>query len=435
MTPFETAFPGFIQACIHLFNALMPFAYPILIIGIALDFWHESPTPEAAIKTYIKAFLVLVLLFESSKILNEGQSFVKTWVETNVPARPENVAARYREKLREAQQQSDKGDQSFLDQILSGNFFEAIIAALLTLISWLAMALMAFIYSVQRVALFACWTLSPLLIPCLAVRPLFGVGLQHIIRMIGIMLWPLGLAVAATFTDGLIDAMASGTAFSNAGYPEQIGKGLTGLLGIGILAVWIIFSTVVGPYFIQKLVTSASFSVGAIIQNGNSLVDMVGGAAGFAGMAYNRYQASSAAVRDYADDEASSGDGAGSDPSALSSPPQPVPPGTLPKTDSTTIPSPQPGRGAPPKPTGSALGTVDSSTDPARTTSVDGKQSATASRVPPPIQTGTGAVSPSSTSPPSQESQPTSVASTSNSVEVGNSPKTFDPEQSKKTKS
>ena len=425
MTPFETAFPGFIQACIHLFNALMPFSLPILIIGVALEFWHESPTVEAALKTFIKVFLILVLLSESSKILNEGQMLVKGWVETNVPARPENVAERYREKLREAQQQGDKGDQSFLDQILSGNFFEAIIAALLTLISLFAMALMAYIYSIQRIALYACWTLSPLLIPCLAVRPLFGIGLQHILRMIGIMLWPLGLAVAATFTDGLIDAMASGTAFSNAGYTEQIGKGFTGLLGVGILAVWIIFSTVVAPYFIQKLVTNASFSVGAIIQNGNGLVEMVGGAAGFAGMAYNRYQANSAAARDYADDEPESGDGAGSDPSALSSPPQPVPPEIHPNTDSTTMSSSQLSGATQPKPTGSATARVDSTTDPARSASVDGRPSATASRVPPQIQpnpvtqTGTGSLSPSSATSLSQDSQHTSVVSVTARTSIG----------------
>ena len=269
MSSFEVAFPGYVDACAALFRDLMPFAFCILVMGVILDFWYGPPTPDVILKTFIKAFLILVFLLRSSAIVNEGQVLIKTWVEQKIPARPENVAERYSERLREAQQLKDRDDESFIDQVLGGDWYEAIVLAVLTLISWLALAILAFVYSVQRAVLLACWSLCPLLVPCLAVRPISGIGLQHILRLLGIMLWPVGLALAATLTEGLIEVISSGTSFANAGFGEAVGKGLTGLLGITVLAVWIILSTIFAPLFIQRLITGAGGPVTALMQVGS----------------------------------------------------------------------------------------------------------------------------------------------------------------------
>lgn len=268
MSSFETAFPGFVEACAALFRDLLPVATFILVIGVALEFWGDASTPEAALKTFLRAFLILLFLLQSAEIINEGQAWIQAWVEQNIPARPENVAERYKERLREAQQLSDGADQSFLGRVFDGNWYEAIILAVLTLISWFAMAMLAFVYSVQRAVLLGCWALSPLLVPCLGVRPISWIGLQHILRLLGIMLWPVGLALAATFTDGLIEVVSSGTSFANASFGEAIGKGLTGLLGITVMAVWIILSTFLAPLYIQRLVTGSGGPVNTILHAG-----------------------------------------------------------------------------------------------------------------------------------------------------------------------
>mgnify|MGYP006992433884 CR=1 FL=1 len=128
--------------------------------------------------------------------------------------------------MREAQQLGDRADESFIRKVLSGDWYESIILAVLTLISWLAMAVLAFVYSIQRALLIASWALSPILIPFIMIRPLSFLGIQHILRLLGIILWPVGLGLAATFTDGLIDVIAGGTSFAQAGFGEAIGKGL-----------------------------------------------------------------------------------------------------------------------------------------------------------------------------------------------------------------
>ncbi|HAB18967.1 MAG TPA: hypothetical protein PLX89_25905 [Verrucomicrobiota bacterium] len=268
MSHFEIAFPGYVQACAALFEDLFPFAFVIIVIGMALEFWGETSTPEAALKIFIRAFLILLFLLQSSAIINEGQVMIKTWLEQNIPARPENVAERYKERLREAQQLSDQGNSSFLGQVWDGTWYQAIIFAVLTLISWFAMAMLAFVYSIQRAVLLACWAISPLLVPCLGVRPISWIGLQHILRLLGIMLWPVGLALAATFTEGLIEVINSGTSFANASFGEAVGKGLTGLLGITVLAVWIVVSTILAPLYVQRLVAGSGAPVNTVLQVG-----------------------------------------------------------------------------------------------------------------------------------------------------------------------
>lgn len=263
MTAFETAFPGYVGACALLFRDLLPFGLFILIFGIALEFWHQPTTPEAMLKIYIRAFLILLLLLQSSQLINGSQDLIKEWVEFHIPARPENIAVRYQQRLREAQDLRDDADVSFVHKVLTGGFYEAIILAVLMLISWFAMAIVAIVYNVQRALLLGAWALSPLLIPCLAVRPIASIGLQHILRILGILAWPIGLAMASTFTEGLIEVISSGTTFSNVTFGQAVGKGLTGLLGIAVLAVWIILSTVLAPLYIQRLIagSGAPFSV------------------------------------------------------------------------------------------------------------------------------------------------------------------------------
>ncbi len=280
MTPFETAFPGFVQACAALHSDLMPFAIILLMIGTLFDQAQSNGAPAELIKAYIRAFLILLLLFNSSSLLNDGQALVKTWVERNIPARPENVAERYKQRLREAQQLGDRADESFLRKVLNGDWYEAIILAFLTLISWLAMAVLAFVYSIQRALLIGCWAISPLLFPCLAIRPLYWIGMQHVLRLLGIMLWPIGLALAATFTSGVIDTVVGDTSFADAAFGEAIGKGLTGLLGVGIIAIWIILSTIAAPVYVQRLVTGVSGPATAVSRGGELLgTSLVAGAA------------------------------------------------------------------------------------------------------------------------------------------------------------
>ena len=82
------------------------------------------------------------------------------------------------------------------------------------------------------------------------------------------MLWPLGWGVAALLTNGLIDFMADQSFLNVVGGP--VGSdlyGLQNLIGVGALALWLIFSTIAGPVILQKAIASGS-QAGAALAGG-----------------------------------------------------------------------------------------------------------------------------------------------------------------------
>ena len=256
-TPFEQAFPGFVLSCGDVFSLLLPWAMCLLVLAFPFQFW-EPISPVNIIMFIVKLFLVIMLLAKSHDLINNGQALVQQLVEQKIPARPDRVATRYKEKLAQAQNAPAEQDQSFWDKLFSANWFESIIYAILTMISWLAMAVLFYIYSVQRAVLLLCWAISPLLIPLLAIPPLSSLGLRHLLRTIGVILWPLGLALAATFTDGLIDVATSQDLLASHSVVGSLGYGLQNLLAITVVAIWIVISSVMAPVFIQRLIVGST---------------------------------------------------------------------------------------------------------------------------------------------------------------------------------
>lgn len=297
MTSLDPILPGFIKACSQLYAALLPWGMALLVIAFAVEFWHGAPTAADLIKLLVKVFLVVLLVAKSQDLINDGQTIVQQWVEHYVPALPENVAARYKEKLAEAQNDPSLGDRSFLGTLFSSDWFEAIIFAVLTLVSWLAMAVLFFVYCVQRAALLLCWVLSPLLFPLMAIRPLSGMGLRHLLRIVGIILWPLGLALAATFTDGLLD-VATDQNFLGPSMAGSVGRGLTTLLSVAVIAVWIVFSTIVAPAYIQRLVAGSTGPASLMLQSAGAAANLAASSvSGSSFLARMRYAATAGMSR------------------------------------------------------------------------------------------------------------------------------------------
>jgi hypothetical protein len=274
MATFDQTFPGFITACAVLYRDLLPWAACLLLIAFIFEFMGSPPSAFGMMKFILKLFLVVMILANSNSFITTGQAFVQQWVQQNIPARPEAVAARYAQQLAQAQN-APESNQSFWSTLFStSNWFEAIIYAVLTLLSWIAMAMMYFIYAVQHVALLACWAMSPLFFPLLAIPPLSHLGLRHLLRILAVMLWPLGNALAATVTDGLISAATDQSFLASHSIAGSLGYGLQNLLAVMVITLWIVFSTVLAPAFIQRMVVGSPGSATAISQTIQSLFSL-----------------------------------------------------------------------------------------------------------------------------------------------------------------
>src|SRR5215831_18866705 len=194
MPTLDQTFPGFVQACGALYGQFLPWCFVLLLLAFVSEFWGGPPSAYGLMKLITKLFLVVLVIANSNSFITTGQAFVQKWVQQNIPARPENVAARYAQLLAKAQN-APESNKSFWSTLFSSNWFEAIIYAVLTLVSWLAMAVMYLVYALQRSVLLVCWAVSPLLVPLLAIRPASHLGLRHILRIVAIILWPLGNAL------------------------------------------------------------------------------------------------------------------------------------------------------------------------------------------------------------------------------------------------
>ena len=90
------------------------------------------------------------------------------------------------------------------------------------------------------------------------------------LNLVGVLLWPLGWAVAALVTQGILDFMTDQSFLVVD--PSASLYSLQNMVGLVVVAFWIIFSTVAAPVIIQHVVTQGTQAGGALLAGGFSSV-------------------------------------------------------------------------------------------------------------------------------------------------------------------
>ena len=130
---------------------------------------------------------------------------------------------------------------------------DIIITAILWLVGQLASLMMFWGYIFQTVILNLGYALSPLLIGFMAIPALKQVGTRYLLNLVGVLLWPLGWAVAALVTQGILDFMTD-PSFEYLD-PTSTLPDLQKTIGVAAVGFWIIFSTIAAPVIIQNVIT------------------------------------------------------------------------------------------------------------------------------------------------------------------------------------
>ena len=110
---FAALFPGFIQACGALHDLLVPFALVVIVLSFACLFWNRAIHFVEIVGHLTKLFFIVLLINSGGTLINDTQAILQQFLEQNIPARAENVAERYKQKLAEAQQAPERDDQGF----------------------------------------------------------------------------------------------------------------------------------------------------------------------------------------------------------------------------------------------------------------------------------------------------------------------------------
>lgn len=262
MATFEQLFPTFLQKCAELHELLRIVAFMLFIVGTILLVLHGF-TGKTLILHMVRLFVLTALLVMLPQWGNEAQQILQTSILDGLGVDPSQVHDQYKQLLEVRRDTGD--DRSWWDIVGDLNAFtvELLITGVLWLVGYFASLLLFWAYIIQKFILFSAYALSPLLIGFMAIRPLRSIGTRYLLHIVGVLLWPLGWAVAALITQGILDFMTD-PAFLFFD-PTATLYSLQATFGVAVAAFWIVFSTIAAPLVIQKVIATGELAGGQLL--------------------------------------------------------------------------------------------------------------------------------------------------------------------------
>jgi hypothetical protein len=283
MANFEQLFPTFLQKCAELHELLRIVAFMLFIVGTILQVLHGF-TGKTLILHMVRLFVLTALLVMLPQWGNEAQRILQSSILDGLGVDPSQVHEQYTQLL--AVRRDTGNDRSWWDILGDLNAFtvELLITGILWLVGQFASLLLFWAYIIQKFILFSAYALSPLLIGFMAIRPLRSIGSRYLMHIAGVLLWPLGWAVAALITQGILDFMTDPSfKFID---PTASLYSLQATFGVAVAAFWIVFSTIAAPLVIQKVIASGELAGGQLIAGAfSSLLQTAATTAGAAAVA------------------------------------------------------------------------------------------------------------------------------------------------------
>ena len=206
MASFESIFPTFLQKCADLRELLCAVTFMLFIVG-TISLISRGFTGKTAAFHLVGIFALTGLLVFLPQWGNAIQSLLQSSILNGLGVDPSNVQDQYNKLL--AVKRDTGTEHSWWDILgnLSSFTVEHFISAILWLVGQFASLLLFWAYIIQKFILFSGYALSPILIGFMAIRPLRSVGGRYLMHLVGVLLWPLGWAVAALITQGILDFM------------------------------------------------------------------------------------------------------------------------------------------------------------------------------------------------------------------------------------
>lgn len=262
MASFENIFPTFLQKCAELNELLRMVAFALFIVGTIMLVTHGF-TGKTLLLHMVRLFVLTALLVFLPQWGNQVQSLLQSSILSGLGVDPSHVQDQYNQLL--VIKRDTGSTHSWWDVIgnISGFTVEVLISGILWLIGHFASLMLFWAYIIQKFILFSGYALSPLLIGLMAIRSLRHTGSRYLMHLAGVLLWPLGWAVAALITQGILDFMTDPSLkyFD----PTATFYTLQESLGVLVLAFWIIFSTIAAPVVIQKVLDHGVLAGGQLI--------------------------------------------------------------------------------------------------------------------------------------------------------------------------
>ena len=263
MNNFETMFPNFLPQCMEMNRVLTPIAFVLLVVGIVSSTISGQRSAGAYARTFARTFAYATVLASLATWGGEVAAIVDTTVRDTLNANPAEVQAQYQKAL---EVKKGTGEERSWWDVLDGQaLFETAISCVMWALGWIASVIVFYSHLVQKFVLYLAYALAPIFIGFLAVRTLHSIGVSFLLGFAGILCWPLGWGAASLVTAGLIDFMTDQSFFAAGGVGAGAGYGFQNLMGVAVLAVWLITTTIAAPVLIQKAISTGANIGGALL--------------------------------------------------------------------------------------------------------------------------------------------------------------------------
>ena len=268
MATFESIFPTFLAKCGELHTLLLSVAFALFVTGVIITVSHRF-THRALLHLLLRLLLLTSLLVFLPAWGNQIQQLLQNSILSGLGVDPSQVYQQYVQLL-VTKFNNGPTTTSWWDVIshLSSITVDLIVTAILWVIGLVASLMIFWAYIFQKIILNLGYALSPLLIGFMALPALKHIGNRYLLNLVGVLLWPLGWAVAALVTQGILDFMTDQSFLMID--PSASLYSLQNMVGLAVAGFWIIFSTVAAPIIIQHVITSGAQAGSQLLAGGVS---------------------------------------------------------------------------------------------------------------------------------------------------------------------
>lgn len=252
----------------RLHQLLLPVSSVMLIAG----FWNSiarAASTQEMMYGVLRVAAIVALIFQLDVLSNTAQNYLDKFIVEELRACPADVAVKYAETFLATKPPGANSGGSIWDRIIRAplRVFEGLLIVfayiggfVAAIINWLA-------YPVQKLVLQMAYSLSPLMLSLLMFQSVRSIGVQFLLSLAAVILWPLGWAVCSLVTDQLITYATDQTfliAPATQGTWAYFGRNL---LSAVMLAIWVSFSTLAAPWAIHRAFTSGT-QIGTALLSG-----------------------------------------------------------------------------------------------------------------------------------------------------------------------
>ena len=262
MTTFNSIFPTFLTDCAQLNQMLLSVAFALFIVGVIMTVFHQF-SHRVALHLLIRLMVLTSLLVYLPVWGNDVQQILQNSIISGLGVEPSQTYQQFIQLLVIKRDPSTMSSWWSVLSQLPDISADLLITVVLWLVGWVAAALMFWAYIIQTIILNIGYALSPLLIGFMAIPALKQIGSRYLLNLVGVLLWPLGWAVAALVTQGMLDYLSDPASNYISPVPGQ--PGMQGTLGAATVGFWIIFSTIAAPIIIQKMISAGALATTGLL--------------------------------------------------------------------------------------------------------------------------------------------------------------------------